>query len=86
MFSAKDARANVMAYREGLKKEWNEKANTWVEEILHKVETLSAQGVVTCTISGGGKEKEVRERASTTLGLLGYTVTAEDNGSYRITW
>ena len=86
MFSAKDARANVMAYREALEKEWSEKANTWVEEILHKVETLSAQGVVTCTISGSGMEKEVRERAFTTLGLLDYTVVAEGNGSYRITW
>lgn len=86
MFSAKDARANVAAYREGLEKEWMTKAETWVEDVLKDVENASGNGATTYKASCKGLSSEVRVRACKVLNDLGFATSFESGEVYRITW
>jgi hypothetical protein len=86
MFSAKDARANVQAYKEGLEKSWQTKAETWVEEVLKDVENASGNGATTYRASCKGLCSEARMRACKILNDLGYATSFESGEFYRITW
>jgi hypothetical protein len=86
MFSAKDARANVQAYKEGLEKSWQTKAEIWVEDVLKNVENASGNGATTYRATCKNLSCEVRQRACKILNDLGFTTSFESGEYYRITW
>lgn len=86
MFSANDARANVVAYREGLEKSWQTKAEAWVEEVLKNIDEVSKEGATTYRATCKNLSCEVRQRACKILNDLGFTTSFESGEYYRITW
>ena len=86
MFSANDARANVAAYREGLVRDWQTKAEAWVKETLKNIDEVSRGGATTYRATCKNLCSEARVRACKILNDLGFTTSFESGEYYRITW